>query len=203
VSETPPGFYPGEGDPAGTVRYWDGTRWTSEPMPPPPGYIGPGKVSDSRYALVWVRIGATLLDGVISMILLLPVLIPWFSDILEQVDAGVPADEVTTEVPASLVVGGFIIMVAWALLAGLAGGTPGKLMLGLRITREDGTTTPPGVGRGFLRMVPGLIGSIPLIGVVLSMVVVVLSVVWVNTDPERRSPYDRVAGTRVVYRDRL
>jgi hypothetical protein len=31
----------------------------------------------------------------------------------------------------------------------------------------------------------------------------VLCIVWVNSDPERRSVYDRIGDTRVVYKNRL
>lgn len=32
---TGPGWYYAEGDPAGTIRYWDGVTWTTEPQPDP------------------------------------------------------------------------------------------------------------------------------------------------------------------------
>lgn len=44
----PPGWYPAEGDPPGTHRYWDGSQWTTDPQPigggggvaPPPAPAG-------------------------------------------------------------------------------------------------------------------------------------------------------------------
>lgn len=192
---TAPGYYEAEGDPPGTVRYWDGSRWTSDPMPAPPGF---DPDHDARMAGVWVRIGATLLDGLVSLIITAPFLIPWFSDLIDQIDAGVPAEEIDSAVPTSFLIAGLGVTVVYVLMVAFLGGTPGKLMLGLRITTEDGVTTPPGLRRGVLRSVPQFASAVPVIGPLISIAFVVLSVVWINTTYERTSAYDRIAGTRVV-----
>ena len=200
---TPPGYYPAQGDPPGTVRYWDGNQWSDEPMEPPPGYTPTPSFDRDRFGGVGVRIGATVIDGIISLIVMIPVMWSWFRDILDEIDAGATADEIDTTVPGSVIVA----ILAWtavniALIA-FAGGTPGKLLTGLRITTEDGVTTPPGLLRAVLRMLPGVVSLLPLVGGLIGLVVTISSLIWVNTDPERRSAYDRIAGTRVVKKSSL
>jgi hypothetical protein len=51
-TETPPGWHPDPADPAASMRWWDGTRWTSDvrPLagPPPSPYAGsPGPYGGS------------------------------------------------------------------------------------------------------------------------------------------------------------
>ena len=84
---SPSGYYEAQGDPPGTVRYWDGERWTTEPMVPPP--------------------------------------------------------------------------------------------------------------------LPAFFGFVPYIGGLIGVGFLVMTLVWVNTDPQRRSAYDRLAGTRVVRKSHL
>ena len=99
----------------------------------------------------------------------------------------------------SLVVIGIAMSVVFLLMVAFLGGTPGKLMLGLRITHEDGATTPPGLGKALLRSIPGFLAALPVIGQVIAILVPIAALVMVINDrPERRSVYDRIAGTRVV-----
>jgi len=46
ASLTPPGWYNAQGDPPGTVRWWDGSTWVSGPVPaaaaPWAPYVGAG-----------------------------------------------------------------------------------------------------------------------------------------------------------------
>ena len=75
--------------------------------------------------------------------------------------------------------------------------------MGLRITEADGVTTPPELGPAFLRTLPRLVGSLPIIGPLFGLGLGALNVVFVRHDPERRSVADRVGQTRVVAKDRL
>ena len=81
---------------------------------------------------------------------------------------------------------------------GALGGTPGKLILGLRIVAQEDGRTPPGWDKAALRYAPDLVILIPVIGGLASLVIVVLSLVWLGTDDRRRTVYDRVATTYVV-----
>jgi uncharacterized RDD family membrane protein YckC len=202
---SPPGYYEAMGDPHGTVRYWDGTQWTTQPMSAPPGFKS--DAPDARFAEVWVRIGALLLDSVVAMIVLAPVMVVWMMDVFRQVDEQRAAGEATfrfeTSTPNSLFLAGLIVAVLQMVMIAYLGGTPGKLMVGLRITADDGATTPPGLARAFRRMLPAFIGIVPYFGGLIGIGFMVMSLVWVNTDPERRSAYDRFAGTRVVRKSHL
>jgi uncharacterized RDD family membrane protein YckC len=202
---SPSGYYAAQGDPPGTVRYWDGAQWTTQPMPAPPGFKS--DAPDQRFAEVWVRIGALLLDSVITMIVLAPVMIFWLIDVFRQFDEQRAAGETTfrfeTSTPSSLLLAGLIVAVLQMVMIAYLGGTPGKLMVGLRITTDDGATTPPGLSRAFRRMLPAFVGIVPYIGGLIGIGFMVMSLVWVNTDPERRSAYDRFAGTRVVRKSHL
>ncbi len=83
------------------------------------------------------------------------------------------------------------------------GGSPGKLALGLRITLDDGSMTPPGWGPAVVRALPSLVGWVPVIGFLLNLILWVANIALIATDPERRSLHDRVGNTRVVRVDRL
>jgi len=194
----PPGYYPAQGDPAGTVRYWDGEQWSAEPMPPPPGYDPHQSATGERYAKVWIRFGANLLDGLISFVISLPFLIPVFVDIARDIDAG--GDGSNIETPAILYLAAAAVFVVSVVAMVLWGATLGKLIVGLRITDQDAATTPIRLNKALIRSTPQLLGLVPFVGPVISFGFLIASVVMVNTDPERRSAWDRLAGTRVVYK---
>lgn len=77
------------------------------------------------------------------------------------------------------------------------GGTIGKLALGMRVVDSDGAT-PPSVSVAAMRWLPNLTAIVPFVGPVIALALVGASVVWMFTDPGRRSVFDRVANTHVV-----
>lgn len=203
MTTTPPGWYHAAGDPDGTVRWWDGAAWSDEPMPPPPGWIDPHlPVADDRYARPLIRIGATLIDSVIALIVIAPFMVDFFREVLDDIDAG--GDGSGVAVPGQIVLISLALSVLFFVMTAYQGGTPGKLLLGLRITTDDGATTPPGARRAFLRFLPQFAAAIPGIGQLIATVVPIAAFVMVLRDrDERRSIYDRIAGTRVVHKDRI
>ena len=87
---------------------------------------------------------ASIIDGIIAIVVVIPFMIDYFRDIVDDVDAG--GDGSGVPIPGQLVVIGIAMSVVFLFMVAFLGGTPGKLMLGLRITHEDGATTPPGLG---------------------------------------------------------
>jgi len=189
---TPPGFYHAEGDPPNTVRYWDGSQWTGEPTAQPAMSGTPSALSDqTRFATVGIRIGASLLDAALYLV-------------VAAVLLGVIAIAAPDIGFYTLVLGLSLLsyLVSIVMVAKL-GGTPGKLMVGIRITNDDGLTTPPGFGPAIMRTLISFTGFIPGIGQVIPLIVLVANIIMVATDDERRSVYDRIGKTRVVYKRAL
>lgn len=201
---TPPGWYHASGDPAGTVRYWDGTTWTATPVAPPEGwvdlYANDPSTSGVLFAPLGVRIWASVIDVGITTVLLIPFIGSFFSDVLADVEAG--GDGSSVAIPVDLLWAALGINIAMLLMVAFMAGTPGKLIMKLRITREDGTTTPPGLWRAFLRTLPTAVQAIPGVGSVLLIAVIVASAVMISNDTaQRQSLFDRVGQTRVVRAD--
>jgi uncharacterized RDD family membrane protein YckC len=196
-----PGLYHAEGDPPGTVRQWDGTQWVGGPVPAPPGAMGAPLQSQDYFGSVGIRIGASLLDVVISIVIAIVIAIPLVAaDIID----GAGDATSNTSVNAGTVLASLVFIGLQVVLIRQFGGTPGKLIVGLRITEADGRTTPPSWRHATMRVIPfAIITQIPLLGVLASLTILVLCLVWVSNDAERRSPYDRIGDTRVVYKNKL
>ena len=203
MTTTPPGWYHAAGDPDGTVRWWGGSAWSDEPMPPPPGWVDPYlPVADDRYAKAPIRIGAAVIDSIISIIVIAPFMVDFFREVFDDIEAG--GDGSGIAIPTEVIPISLALSVLFFVMTAYVGGTPGKLVLGLRITTDDGATTPPGPRRAFLRFLPQFAAAIPGIGQLVATVVPLVAFVMVLTDrDERRSIYDRIAGTRVVHKDRI
>lgn len=68
----PPGWYPAEGDPPGTHRYWDGAQWQGSPQPVPGptplGFASPTAQypeSSNALAALIVSLGGFVLCGIL------------------------------------------------------------------------------------------------------------------------------------------
>jgi uncharacterized RDD family membrane protein YckC len=191
------GYYHAEGDPPGTVRYWDGAQWTGSPMPPPPGVLpAGGPPSDTRFATVGVRIGAVLIDGLLLFVVAIVIALPSIIDTIDEADRTGGSFEYTAGAEAFL--GPLIFLAVMIAMTATIGATPGKLMLGLRVTTADGSTTPPGFGPATLRALPWLPTLIPVLGILLWIAIAVAGVVMISNDNERRSLFDRTGNTRVI-----
>ena len=193
------GYYHAEGDAPGTVRYWDGTGWASDPMLPPPGAISaPGGVfSQDRFGGVGIRIGAIVLDGIAFIVTAILVSIPFAEDVSNADNSF----EFQINGWAALL-GPIAFLALTVALVAATGASPGKLMVGLRITTADGVT-PPGYGPAALRSLPWALTLIPFLGIVIWFGIVITSLVTISNDNECRSVFDRISNTRVVLKSRL
>jgi uncharacterized RDD family membrane protein YckC len=87
---------------------------------------------------------------------------------------------------------GYVQLAVWALvylvlMTGLKGQTLGKMAVGIRVVREDGSV--PGLGYAALREVVGKFAS---------TIALFLGFLWIARDPEKRGWHDHIAGTRVI-----
>jgi uncharacterized RDD family membrane protein YckC len=79
---------------------------------------------------------------------------------------------------------GFIYFIFFWVIAGF---TPGKALLGLRVVRSDGR--PVNLGRAVLRLIGYSIAALPLF----------LGFIWILFDNRRQGWHDKIARTYVIY----
>ena len=84
-----------------------------------------------------------------------------------------------------------IIVLYFVILEGVVGATFGKWVLGIRVVGGNGGK--PGLKKSLLRNFLRLVDTLPVLNI--------LGVVLILRSPERARFGDRVAGTRVVYRE--
>lgn len=148
------------------------------------------------------RLGAALINGFITLLAATPGLIMMFMQVARDnpdlMSGGVTnSDDLDM---SGIIVGQMwvygailLITVIQGILLGIRGQDLGKMALGIRVVRVDGT--PAGFVRAaVLRLfVPGLISMIPLIGSLFSIV----DVCFIFRE-DRRCLHDLIAGTKVV-----
>jgi uncharacterized RDD family membrane protein YckC len=144
------------------------------------------------------RLAAYLIDGFISMLFALPGL---FMIVMEILGSHKSLQDITAaDIQSNLTglgvmfLGMLVPAVVQIVLLSLRGQSLGKMMLGIRIVRFSDEENP-----GFLRavvlrsFVPGLIGSIPYLGLLFSL----LDVLFIIRE-DKRCLHDHIADTKVV-----
>ena len=177
----------------------------------PSGYEPPEvpKVAGQEMAGRWVRLGAVLIDGVIAMVIVLPLMayagvfdgiLDYFEETMEAARQGKPPPEPngTELMTMGMMIRAFII--AWAtffILHGYLlwhhGQTIAKRLLGIKIVDEHGNV--PGFGKLVVMryLVLGAASNLPLIGGIVGLVDALLIF-----RQNRRCLHDDLAGTYVV-----
>jgi len=193
----PPGWYYAQGDPPGTQRYWDGQRWEGGPQPVPGASQDVAAGAVPGLAEPVMRIGARLIDYVVWAV---PYV--FFSLIFGGLSLA-SGDSSVSFVSAFLAA----VLAAGAVtgyetyMVGSRGQTLGKMALGLKVVREDGSA--PDMKDGFMRILPfailGFLAAfISLLAWLIMVIVAIVSLVFLFTDPKRQAAWDRVAKTVVV-----
>ena len=136
-----------------------------------------------EYAGFWVRVGATLIDTLLIMLLIFPVLVAiygWdYFDVEKTGFIAGPADFLLSWVAPAIAVIAF-----WMYKQA----TPGKMALSVRIV--DATTgSPPSTGQCVGRYLAYYVSMIPL----------GLGFIWVAFDKRKQGWHDKLAGTVVIY----
>ncbi len=207
----PAGWYPAQGDPPGTVRWWDGTQWVGGPQQQgaqqQAGYVVPGAsmlANGRELADPWMRIAAAVIDGFLTGAVAF-IVGGGGAFATGAFDGGSDAFALTNSdfVLVTLISTAIIVAYHTIMNTFLSGGV-GKLVLGLRIVKADGSE-PLGVPVGIIRSgnhLLDLLGVIPILGYFISFVVQglinLVSLVFLFSDPEHRTVMDRLADTYVV-----
>ena len=160
------------------------------PYAPPQASITPNnQTSGLQLASLGDRLVAAILDGVIAVLLMIPLFIG--TAMSEQSESPPPVALGLIGISALLLIG--LIIYNLVLLA-TRGQSIGKKLKGIRIVTHPEGANPGGVKTILLRgFVNGLIGAVPLLGPVYSIV----DICFIFRE-DRRCIHDLIAGTQVV-----
>jgi uncharacterized RDD family membrane protein YckC len=155
----------------------------------------------TQYCGFWIRFCARMLDGLILGTVTLPLSLTNQVITMRSIPFTDPGAEMN-RLENSAFLGPFLTIQAGFLLASLIlafayevffvgrfGGTPGKLLLRMRIVRAD-----------FSRLTYGR-AAIRFFGRMLTELTMYIGYIMVGFDPQRRALHDYVADTRVIKRD--
>lgn len=141
-------------------------------------------MNNPNHAGFWIRVGASLIDSILLMLVLAPLLTTiyggdyWTSDTLLQG----PVDFTINHIAPAVA-----ILLFWIYRSA----TPGKMMLGLKIVDAE-TGGKPSTGK--------LIGR--YLGYYLAIPTLMISILWVAWDKRKQGLHDKLAGTLVIRRER-
>ena len=177
--------------PLGVVRGWPASA--SAGAPPAPG--APTYAGALHYAGFWIRFLARLIDGLILGIANAIIRIPLMA--MLGIGYGIGGD--FPRQPGALLAPAFMGLFGGSVLISLAlgaayevyflttrGATPGKLALGLKIIRADGSPLTAGValGRYFAQW--------------LSAMIMMIGYIMAGFDSQKRALHDYICQTRVI-----
>ncbi len=200
----PPGWYYAQGDPPGTHRWWDGTQWVGGPQPVPgaPQAGGVATVGGATMAEPLNRIGARFIDYILWVVVSLIINLIFLGGAVLGSGSRNGASYIV------YVLSQFVVLALTAgyevFLVGTRGATLGKMALGLKVVKEDGSA--PDFQVAFMRVLPyvalGVAGAIiPVVGFLFGLIefiILVVSLVFLFTDPKRQTVWDKIAKTMVV-----
>lgn len=137
---------------------------------------------DVEYAGFWVRLGATIIDTLILMVITLPLLISFYGwAYFDPERTGFIAG------PADFLINWVLPAVAVILFWWFKQATPGKMVLSLRIV-DAATGNKPSAGQCTGRYFAYIVSMLPLF----------LGFIWVAFDKRKQGWHDKLAGTVVV-----
>lgn len=182
----------------------DDSGWSSEPPPPPSGQAAPGPQAMTGWATLGTgegvelasaggRLGARIIDVVVMAVAILILIAIGVAAAL-GVDAG-DDSAASTGVFVGFALLAVVVGILYEVsLIAIRGQTLGKMAVRIKVVRADNGLTP-GWGKSIGRwIIPAVLGFIPLVGWLLSLLVYI-SLLW---DKVRQGWHDKAAGTLVV-----
>ena len=135
-----------------------------------------------NYAGFWIRFAATFMDWIIMMPLLL---LSYFFVLPMLMTVQPGADSMVAQIVVQA--GYFLFQAAYSIFfSGRFGATPGQMVAGLKIVREDGS--PIGYGLAALRF----------LAEILSKLILYIGYLMIAFDDQKRALHDRLCNTRVI-----
>jgi uncharacterized RDD family membrane protein YckC len=134
--------------------------------------------SSPDYAGFWQRAAAALIDGLIVMIVVVPVMVLGFGMREMALDPTEPSWELVVGIVLGAAVIGFWVY---------CGATPGKIALAMKIV-DAATGQPPTPTRLVLRFLGYFVSALPLY----------LGFLWIAVDRRKQGWHDKIARTIVI-----
>lgn len=238
MTQTPAGWYP-DPDPnaaAPSLRYWDGTAWTAHTAPAAATQVAPSRPTTpdgEPLAGWWWRVLAYVIDSVIvgfvTGIAGIPAQIRMQQDLEPVLERFSRQIEQNPETPPDfgaffadyvdvlqqhafwlLAPSAILTVLYWVFFLRWKGGTPGKLMLGMRVRLREHQGRLPWSSIAARMLVQfGVTWTFFILAFttgsaawfVLAIVVAVIMLVdplWATWDSKRQTLHDKLAGTNVV-----
>ncbi len=139
--------------------------------------------NELEYAGFWVRVGASIIDTIMLLIITVPITLMIYGDSFLESESMImgPADFLINYIFPAIVV-----IVFWLYKSA----TPGKMILGLKVV-DMNSGRPLSIGQAIGRYLGYFVSTIPLL----------LGFFWVAWDRKKQAWHDKLAST-VVVRDR-
>lgn len=140
-----------------------------------------------------VRIGARIIDAIIIGIITIP-----FG--VASIDFDAISNGDTPDTPGyGLILITAILAFVWDMLfINKLGGTPGKLILGIRVADADTGLTPPDMQTAAKRSANRLLGVLSTIGSLIGGLIGLASLVMLFTDDRNQTVMDKIGNTVVI-----
>ncbi len=152
---------------------------------------GAEDAGEFRYGGFWIRVGAKVIDwiitGVSQWVILIPLGIIGVTSLPDD-PANIDPSSFLTIVAIQMLVGFAVPTIYHTYFVGRFAATPGKMACGLKIVLPDGdrVSYARAFGRYFAEM--------------LSAMILLIGYIMVASDSEKRALHDRICSTRVVYK---
>ena len=136
--------------------------------------------SELEYVGFWLRVGASLIDTILLLLVIVPLLFAIYGAAYWESSALVmgPADVVINYILPAV-----FVIVLWIRISA----TPGKLAIGAVIV-DARTGEKPSTRQFIIRYIGYYVAAIPL----------AIGFIWVGFDPRKQGWHDKLAGTVVV-----
>ena len=153
-----------------------------------------GAATSSRwhYGGFWIRFAGVFIDGVLMQVVRIPMSLLLLGTVISPLATAKPNPAVLTGAMLTLTFVSMLIAFLYeVIMVRYFGATLGKMAIGVKVVRTDGSGVGWGtsIGRYFMKIVSGLILGIGYI--------------MAGFDDEKRALHDRVCDTRVVYKRSL
>ena len=137
-------------------------------------------MSEQEYAGFWIRVGASIIDSILILIIIIPLLTFIYGEEYWLSESFVQG---TWDVLLNYILPAIAVIIFWIYRSA----TPGKMVLGLTIVDAQ-TGAKPTTGQFIGRYLGYYVSTIPLF----------LGFIWVGIDKRKQGWHDKLAGTVVI-----